>query len=368
MPTFQDFIEYWKLAASILAIPLIIIVILLVYFIHNIDKYRIFLASIQRILGKISKNASKKSIESELSGRILGTAKELNTELESLLPHDIHISWEVSSSRQSFLDEGRVVLCMDQTKTRNQNIIHAIYDYINMGLFPEFFELFLDQNSVEAQKLVLTRKILKLVYKKGLVYYNDNMYYPRAKDTDVGEYVKTFEKLDGNGMFSHVFLRELVKCANSLIESDYEETEGHSLKSAVNGLTEFLLNISLQKPTDSNTVLPPLGYTNGPFSVCIILLAKRDVFETHGYQPYIDRFNKQLAQNYRSIYLCGRGDKKIDIAVTLQKKLLELYPLLETSNAFIYQSSVGERDTQAVTIALDTSLVIKDITQKSKTS
>ena len=104
---------------------------------------------------------------------------------------------------------------------------------------------------------------------------------------------------------------------------------------------------------------------NDPFSICIILVAKDSVYDTHGYQPYIDRFKKQLELKYRKIYLCSRGDRKIGIAIDVQRKLLELYPSLLSSKPLIYNIDFKGRHTQAVTIALDASRLLRDKQQRN---
>jgi hypothetical protein len=331
------------------------VVLFLVLFIVNIKKISFFFASVLRFFGIFSKSVSKKSIEVELSNRIIGTAKELSSELNDTLPHEITIKWKDSSNRDSFLDGKRVVLCMDQSRTRHQNIVHAVSDYVNKGLYPAFFEKMIDGNSVEAQKLVLTRKMLKLVYKAGLRHYNDNIFFPFVQDKNIKKLVQTFETLDNNGMFSHIFIRELVRCANAYDTVDFNEIPENSLGSFVDGLSEFLLNITNSQGTGEYS---PLGYTRGPFKVSIGLIAKSEVYSTYGVQWYADRFKKEIKNNYHDIYLCSYGERNNAITIALQKKLLSEMPNLKSSPPYYYQNKRADgRLVPAVTIAFDASAV-----------
>jgi hypothetical protein len=343
----------------IISAPLLLVIAILVYFLKNFDKLQLASASLMRFFGNFSKSFSKKSIESELSGRILGTVKKLNLELDEILPYEIKVEWKERSDRQSFLDGKRVVLCIDQNKTRTQNVIHAITDYVDNGLYPKFLERLLEKNSVRAQKLVLSRKMIRTVYKRGLRYFNDMMLYSidsNLENNVYSNYIKMFEALDNNGMFSHIFLREMVKFSNSCDSLDFSELENQNISSAMDGLASFLLSIAEKKKDDESL---PLGYTKGPFSISIGLVAKYETFHTYGYEKYIVRFQQQIKKQYKSIYLCSYGDRNVEITMSLQKKLHERIPLLESSKPYTYlrKTKRGE-EIRAVTIAFDASSVV----------
>ena len=182
----------------------------------NPEKAQLWSAWICRIFANTSKNMSKKAIEREIKGRIIEGSRRTGKEFEEILNYEPKFIWIENGERNTFIDDNRIVLCMEHNKTRTQNIIHAIVDYVDNGLIPNYVKELLDEEYCIAQKLVLAKKIIASTYKVGLRYFNENFYYIEEATEKFREYLSKLTKIDDDGMFTLILVKQLIKVANEI--------------------------------------------------------------------------------------------------------------------------------------------------------
>ena len=162
------------------------------------------------------------------------------------MPYKIKIDWVKESTKKAFLDENRVIVCMDHNRTKNQNVVCALSDYVDNGLLP-IVKNHLDEDMVKSSRLLMTKKLLSISYKQGLNYFLDNIFYSAtSNDIQIKEMVQKLVRIDDNGMFTQIMLRELLYQSNILI-SAYASTS-NALKSILSRLPLTLISLILHFP------------------------------------------------------------------------------------------------------------------------
>lgn len=309
-------------------IPWVILVMIVFIIFKYPTQLQLLVAGIQRLFGSISVMASKKSIENEIDARVIKASKDMCKEIEEVIPYSIKINWVKESSKEAFFDDNRVIVCMDHNRTKNQNVVYAINDYVEHGLMPALNK-HIDSDVIKSSKLVLTKKLLSISYKKGLTYFlNEIFLVATEKDGNIKEIVEELIRLDESGMFVQILLREYIdkgkKYALGVVHSDF--------KKETKDLVYYLFNIANREPGEINQ----LDFIGKYFKVGIILVADSTVYNMHGEKAYTRRFIEKLKLGIENIYLCSRKGQKVDIALKVRDEIKKEFSDIESPKVFYY--------------------------------
>jgi len=289
----------------------VLLILLLGYILTHPSEVQIIASWFQRLFANVNSRISKAAIENELQGRVIKASKNLCKELNELLPYSIKINWVKETNKKAFFDDNKVILCMDHNRTRNQNIIYAINDYIDNGLLP-VLNKHIDDTVMHSSKLVLTRKVISMAYKDGLNYFLQNIFLLETeRDPELKELVEQLLRLDDNGMFVQILLRELQDKANKyalgLVYNDF--------KDEVREFIQYLHNIATREFREEKE----LKFQKKYFRMAIILVANLTTYNTYGVKAYIRRFKEDLKLGIDNIYFCARGFRKTKITINICK-------------------------------------------------
>ena len=329
MPDYDNSMKWYDFIISKNIVPWVIVVILIFIIFKYSSQLQLMVASVQRLFGSINVNISKKSIENEINARVIKASQKVNKELEEVLPYSIKIQWVKESNRKAFFDDNRVIVCMDHNRTRNQNIVYAISDYIDHGLLPSI-KNHINEGIMESSRLILTKKLITLSYKKGLNYFIENIFLAvTEKDENIKQIVEELTRLDEGGMFIQILLREYIdkgkKYATGIILNDFKEE--------TKSFMYFLYEIANRDPHEINT----LEFIGKYFKVGIILVADSNVYSVYKEKAYSRRFGEKLKLGVDNIYLFSRGDLKVEIALKVSNEIKELYSEIESPKVFYYK-------------------------------
>lgn len=324
-------------ASAYVALAIILLIFVVAYMLMNPEKAFLWSAAITRLFSKISKRASKSTIESEINGRILFGVRNISKEMKDILPYTVRFNWQEKTDRQSFFDSQQVVLCMDPTKTKNQNIIHALVDYVGCGLVPKKIESILDDDLSKAQKMVLTHKIIMTSYKEGLRYYIDN-YFDIEQSDALKSKIISLQRLDRDGLFTQVALKELCMYISKQDISLIDISFGNEYSNFIG----FLENLACRNKGDDT----PLSFTGRFFKVGIILTAKDTTYGNGGNEAYLRRFRAYCHEGITSIYIRSRGNRKNEITKALLSELKKEFDLSGKYKVYEYNCADALVDKQ----------------------
>ena len=217
---------------------------------------------------------------------------------------------------------------MDHNRTRNQNIVCAITDYVSHGLLPTI-KLHIDKNIMKSSRLVLSKKLISLAYSKGLNYFLENIFiFETEKEPEIKRLVQELLRLDDSGMFVQILLREYInvgnKYAHGVVKEDFQEETRLFL--------QFLYTIANRESGEET----PLDFNGTYFKTGIILIANDFTYYAHGSSVYIKRFKEKLDSGIESIYLCSRGDLKVKITLNVSKEINEIFKFIDKPKVFYY--------------------------------
>ena len=308
--------------------PWALLLILLVGLFYWADKILLIISNIQRFFAGFSTSFSKQSIQNELKGRVLKASKIMHKEIDSVLPYDVKIEWVKNQSRESFIKNNNVIVCMDHKRTKDENVVYALNEYVANGLLPKA-RTYIDRYVLKSSQLVMTRKLLLLTYKKGLDYYLEHVLGKSLKeDPEIEELVGQLISLDEGGLFVQILLREILNQSKLV----YGRAPNDLFKIEVKDLIQFLYGIAIRGAGEDSK----LNYCTSYFKIAIILVANSITYNRFGDQAYIWRFDENLRKGVESVYLLARGTKKKAIAKQVAEELKNNRISIKNTKEFNY--------------------------------
>lgn len=328
MPDFDNTMKWYFFSKDVDKVPWLIIFFLLFIIFKYPTQIQLFVSAIQRLFASCSVKISKKSIENEINARVLNASKKVYKELDEVLPYSIKIQWVKESNRQAFLDDKRVIVCMDHNRTRNQNIVYALNDYVEHGLMP-VIKKHVDKDIMKSSKLVLVKKLITISYKRGLNYFLENIFYEEVEaDENIKHIVNELIRLDDSGMFVQILLREYIdkgkKYCTGVVNPDFTKE------------TKEILNFLYEIANRDKRDMSQLDFLGKYFKVGIILVADDIVYDLYGLNAYTRRFREKLRLGIDNIYICSRGNIKVNIALRISDKIKKDFPDLDEPKVFHY--------------------------------
>lgn len=185
--------------------------IALLYAITNPDKTSGYVGTAYKQLSGLSFWFEKNAVKRRLESIINLSAKRVNEEGIDLLKHTIEIKWvEPPQTREAFLKADKMVVCLEPSTSEARNVARASILYANESVLSNSRRL-IHPLVLKAAVFAVTRKMLMMDRKlDALDCLNDEYFKPTLQtNPDIGDYVQTMEKLDNEGLFTRVFLKEL---------------------------------------------------------------------------------------------------------------------------------------------------------------
>ena len=103
-----------------------------VLFPEKIEKWIALFWKIAQGINGLKKIAQKKYIKHDIQGRTNDFTKEARKLVPDLREEKLSLEWaEAGTQRESFINEGKVVVRLDSSDLEDHNFVHAAYLYIS---------------------------------------------------------------------------------------------------------------------------------------------------------------------------------------------------------------------------------------------
>lgn len=292
-------------------ISTIFLIIILIFFICNMENLLILKSELYGVFARCFVFGKKKQLSYKVRGTILKSIK--NQSLNSgLIPQDLKVIWINKEEAESFVKNEQVILRIKQTSNPHENLITAVSEYVNNGLLYNV-KRYLNQEVMDASRILMTRKVIQSADKSSLVYLDENYIIPKFKeDSELEELYNDLLRIDNNGMFTGIMLNEFNKAGLTI----HGHVEDPLLFAESKEFMRFLYNIANRISSDPTE----LCFNREYFKVAVFLTASNKTIKRAGIKPFINVASKQLNDGIETIYIFGLGRKR-DIAEQISNEL-----------------------------------------------
>jgi hypothetical protein len=229
------------------------------------------------------KRAEMASIAYSIQGNINQFRDAVNNETADLIP-EAQVEWVTETTRESFFDnyKGKVIIRMNPCEDNDSNLARASFLQVSKGVIPES-RLYVDARLNLAIDLALVKKMLLSQDKKGAYrYFVNEMTVPELTDEDVLHLLEKIETIDGQGLFTRLFLRQLK-------ELPIVSGLGFQNLSEVRNDVDKFLNYSELVAKRKEHEIIPLTYEGAHIKSAIMYVALRRKMAYEGIKPYLKR-------------------------------------------------------------------------------
>lgn len=263
------------------------------FVLSNPDKANGYLASFYKQFRSVSFWFEKSAVEKRLESTINLASKKVNDEGINLLPHRIDIKWVEPQNRDAFLKDGKIVVCLESSLNEARNLARATILYTSEGFVRES-QRFINPNVLRSACFAIARKMLMMDRKlDALRCLNEEFLKPEISNRpSIGDYIPIMEKLDSDGVFTRVFMKELSELdakLPSVLSNPRAERETVSFLETMKKLAEKKKGIDIS-PAHRGQVI----------DMSIMLVAREGVIDP---TPYIDYAEKCWTEGLPRLYV-----------------------------------------------------------------
>jgi hypothetical protein len=245
----------------------------------------------------------KYAVEKRLESTIGLSSKKINEDGVEILPHGVDIKWEESKDREAFLKENKIVVCLEPSQNEARNLARATMLYTSADLIRES-QRFIDHRVLKSACFAVGRKMLMMDRRlDAFKCLNEEFLVPEvARFPSIEGYVNVMEKLDSEGNFTRLLMRELSELGAKLsaVLSDPR---------AVAETLSFLEIMKRLSEKERGVDVSP-DHRGEIIDFAIILIAREGVIDP---TPYIKYAKTCWDEGLPRLYILAQG-KKINVA------------------------------------------------------
>ncbi|MCK4421637.1 hypothetical protein KAW48_07550 [candidate division WOR-3 bacterium] len=199
------------------------------------------------------------------------------------------------------LKEGEIIIKLGRRKERVNSILNAVYFYVGKAIIPQVKPL-IKENVVHSIDLKLSDSILrKEIGHDAESVFKEKVLSPLFSiNPKIKEMYFRLRKLDEDGTFTRVFLREL----SELHLRNYERFNKQEITQDVLDFLEFLYTIAKKRKDEEVETY----FQRELFNIFILLVAKRNKFLQKGSFPYLEAIRIAIKNKVSKIYILGRHE------------------------------------------------------------
>lgn len=247
------------------------------------------------------KRAELKSIKLSIEGNINSSREMINSEIQGAMPYPVRVDWVQKENPDTFLDKytGEVIVRMKPHDYQPRNLVYATLNSVSKG-FLNTSRLYLDDAVNTAIDYTMTKKILSgQGQTKALDDFLSEVVQPRMSDAELRTHLETMEKLDENGIFSRLLIREFLELGRELYPR-YDKNAHLDTQKFLGFLKRFAERERGQEDVE-------LSFGGKRIRVRILLVAKREKFYMAGPEPYVLYAKGSIDHGYDSLYILAGG-------------------------------------------------------------
>jgi len=241
------------------------------------------------------------------------------------LPHGLKIEWVRGAiSPESFIKGGKVVIKLSYHTNEDENVINVVREYVSKNLITNARPHISEKINTSID-LMTTKKLLFEERKSALNrFYKETLDPERERDSGIKKYCDAIERIDEQGWFTRIFLRELKDLGEQMhLKIPQEEAKEESEK-----FLDFLSKVAAKEPgKDVNPIFEGDKIRTG-----IVFVAKLTTGSLEPHKKWIDTL---IEKEFDTFYLCARGGN-IELVKSLMKDL--------ESNRRVRKVTEGERE------------------------
>ena len=247
----------------------------------------------------------RNAVEKRLESTIGLSSKKVNEEGVKLLPHGVDIKWVDPRDRDAFLKEDKIVVCLESSVNEARNLARATMLYVSEDLIRES-QRFVDRKVMKSACFAVARKMLMIDRRlDAFKRLNEEFLEPEITEyPSIKDHVEVMEKLDSEGCFTRLLLKELSELDAKLspsLSDPRAEKETVSFVQTMKKLSEKQKGIDIS-PTHRGKVI----------DVSIMLIAREGVKDP---TPYIKYAKKCWSEGLPRLYVMAQA-KHIMVAVS----------------------------------------------------
>jgi len=219
--------------------PLVLLLLLLLW----PEKIETWSALLWRFLNQLRilyHIANKRYIKHDIQGRVNEFTRRLAREVPTFRPLGIKVEWiSASTTKQSFIDDGKVVVRLKREDNNNYNFVQASMLFISQSLLLKA-KRYISQSQKEAADLFTGMKLFESEKGEVVDVFISDWLFPKIGDSEskVAGYFRRYELIDRSGLFFPVYLQEL----NFLGEKVFGKRRDDLIIREVDDLIDFLEN------------------------------------------------------------------------------------------------------------------------------
>jgi hypothetical protein len=301
---------------------------LFIYMVTHPDTVEKWSSIFFRIFSFFSKRAERNAVSTDIQTRLSSFIK--NFKIDDVLPYGIRFKWVTDEDFDSYVDEGDVVVIMDNHRNNARNFIKAIMAYTSKGLLPTV-RPYLSDEILKATELTLQEYIIKEKRSDALdIFRREVIPQQTENNQSIITYYKKLQVIARAGYFDTIFLNELSNSGPKLQDVD-DQIGTQELEQFIT----FLENLSNREPLDTTV---ELNHNGSIFRPWVVLVAMTEHIAKKGITPYVKRVNEAVEKNYQSVYMLIR-EKSIKYLDDLIKGMKE-----KTTVTMRWKKEVSTRD------------------------
>lgn len=295
---------------------------ILLLVVTNFDRATLIFSSFLSLFRKVGFWAEKGTIGSSIQGTVNTYSATVNEESVDLLKHKMKVKWVGPMSREAFLRNNQVIVCMEPSENQSRNLARATMLYVSDDLIRES-RRFVNLKVMKAADFVVARRILALAGNMDALKCLNQEF----ADTALENEIKALETIGSVGLLTRVVLREYSDLSGKLPPigaSPQAETETERFCRTVEAL------VTKEKGVDVDTI-----YDGGIISVALMPVAREEA--SWLLDPYINFAKDCYNDEISVIYVLARGmNKLLAESVVVAVENLGLYKKEKESTYPVY--------------------------------
>lgn len=296
----KEAIEIALVIIAAISSPIAIIIFILLLFPDQIEKWS---SIFWRLTSRVLRFAHKKYVKHDLQSRVNGFVKKMKKEVPDIGNERLKIEWiDAETDRESFINQGKVILRLRRDDPEDQNFVHGAYYYVSCTLLNRA-KLYLSKAQKAALDLFVCSKLVKAEKPASVQFFvSEYLHKSTEKSDKIKGLVDDFAIIDEGKLFFPVLVQEL----HFIGEKIFGRLKDNQIINEVGSLVDFLKPIVGRKIGEHSQ----LDY-HGPyckFAIVIVGKASKLAISIDPYVKFIE--NRLLPGQVETIYLICRRENR----------------------------------------------------------
>jgi len=290
------------------------LVVALVYVLTHPENAERILSWLFRLFANVSQLADRGYVANDIQASVNGFCAALNKTAPGAAPHKLKISWVHSESREAFLRNGEIIVRLRHHPDQDRNLVAATLAFLGKDLLIRA-RTYLDERLCRSIDLTAARGVLLNAKRPhALDHFHNEVLEPETRATPgLLEDCQVLQRLDRDGYFTRVLLREMTAFGNRLFPGMPDPDDRIQARAFV----KFLRTI-VEKGRGEDV---PLRFVTPQLKVGFVLVARQERRQDFDPAPYMDAIKRHFRSGAETVYLCGEG-ANIDYVTAVSRRFL----------------------------------------------